>query len=178
MASISQSAAEEALIKVDRRIAGTWPVAFLPYVTSPFGWRPDPFQLEVEKAHRRKLYHNGLDFRAATGEPVRSVWPGVVFRTWTDDRNGQAIRVLHLAHPEIVSGYAHLDEILVAPGEIVAAGQHIGRSGSTGKIAGAHLHFCVSVDRQWVDPLAALENRWSVDEFAEHLAAGDHHPKV
>jgi len=178
MASISQSAAETLLIKVDRRLSAAWPTAFIPQVTSPFGWRPDPHQTDVPREERKKTYHNGLDFRAAVGEPVRSIWTGVVYRTWTDDRNGQAIRVLHLSHPEIISGYAHLDEILVTPGELVVAGQHIGRSGSTGKIAGAHLHFCLSVERQWVDPTAALECRWTVDEFAEHLAAGDHHPKV
>ena len=178
MASISQNAAEELLRKVDRSFAAQWPIFWLPQVTSPFGWRPDPHQLGVERAFRAKVYHNGLDIRAGVGDPVRSIWPGVVIRVWQDDRNGNAIRILHLAHPEVVSGYAHLDLTKVVPGQIAVTPTRIALSGNSGKTEGTHLHFCVSVDRQWVDPTAALENNWTVDQFVEQLAAGDNHPKV
>ncbi len=59
------------------------------------------------------------------------------------------------------SVYAHLSQVFVGLGQMVAAGQKMGRTGNTGKSSGAHLHWQVclvawfSVDISYsYDPLA------------------------
>ena len=52
----------------------------------------------------------------------------------------------------LVSVYMHLEKMLVAEGETVAAGQVIGRVGSTGRATGPHLHLGVRLFEQRVDP--------------------------
>ena len=52
--------------------------------------------------------------------------------------------------------YAHLQELLAAPGDTVKQGQIIGLSGSSGWTTGPHLHLGVYIDGEAVDPLAFL----------------------
>jgi murein DD-endopeptidase MepM/ murein hydrolase activator NlpD len=52
----------------------------------------------------------------------------------------------------IYSGYAHLTEALVLPGQWVRQGDVIGLSGSSGRSGGAHLHWEMAVGGVWVDP--------------------------
>jgi murein DD-endopeptidase MepM/ murein hydrolase activator NlpD len=52
----------------------------------------------------------------------------------------------------IVTRYAHLSAIGVAPGQSVAAGQVVGRVGSTGRSTAPHLHYETRIDGEPVDP--------------------------
>lgn len=52
--------------------------------------------------------------------------------------------------------YAHLNEILVSEGTLVARGQEIGKMGTTGRSSGIHLHFEVHIDGTAVDPMEYL----------------------
>jgi murein DD-endopeptidase MepM/ murein hydrolase activator NlpD len=57
------------------------------------------------------------------------------------------------------SQYAHLSAISVKSGQSVAAGQRLGRSGSTGNSSGPHLHFEVRTGPGFgsdIDPVAYL----------------------
>jgi murein DD-endopeptidase MepM/ murein hydrolase activator NlpD len=54
----------------------------------------------------------------------------------------------------VVSAYFHLDTATVSKGDIVRAGERIGRVGSTGLATGPHLHFTVYVHGKDVDPVA------------------------
>ena len=49
--------------------------------------------------------------------------------------------------------YAHLSAISVSPGQSVSEGQMIGRSGSTGRSTGPHVHYEVRIDGVSVNPL-------------------------
>jgi len=89
--------------------------------------------------------HNGTDFGANLGTPVRSMADGVV--AWVDTANdyGQYIRVYHEALG-VFSFYAHLSsQADMRQGTHVTAGQPIGRVGSTGNSTGAHLHLEIRI---------------------------------
>ena len=57
----------------------------------------------------------------------------------------------------VVTGYFHLSEIAVRPGDRVAAGQRIGAVGGTGLTTGPHLHWEVRVNGRWTNPYYWLE---------------------
>lgn len=118
-----------------------WPVAGSWRITSPFGWRWGRL-------------HTGVDIAAPVGTPVRAVLPGVVeFAGWA----GGYGRLVVLRHAgEWRSYYAHLSRVEVAPGQSVAAGEVIGRVGSTGHSTGPHVHLELRRGRQPVDPLPWL----------------------
>jgi murein DD-endopeptidase MepM/ murein hydrolase activator NlpD len=111
--------------------------------TSGFGVRNDPFL-------GRPAMHTGLDFRAATGDPVRATANGkVVSSGWT----GGYGRMVEIDHGNGLSTrYGHLSEISVKVGDLIKIGQVIGAVGSTGRSTGPHLHYETRIDGEAVDP--------------------------
>lgn len=102
--------------------------------------------------------HGGMDFGARRGTAVLAPAAGTVAIS-TDQYEGGAQygKVIVIAHADGTRTlYAHLDRRLVQAGEQVAAGQHIGLSGATGKVTGPHLHFEVSRGGARIDPQALL----------------------
>ena len=98
-------------------------------VTSPFGYRRDPFTGKLS-------WHNGLDLRAKN-EPAYAMMDGKVEKVGYDARSGNYII---LRHADFTISYCHLSKIHIAPGNPVFAGTIIGKSGSTGRATGEHLH--------------------------------------
>jgi hypothetical protein len=87
-----------------------------------------------------------------------------------------------LEHPNKSSTlYAHLDEVLVSVGDIVAEGQVIAYSGSSGHSTGPHLHFEYRPDgKKGIDPTPYIKALPMVKTSAaypqppaERFAAGD-----
>ena len=111
--------------------------------TSGFGVRSDPFL-------GRPAMHTGLDFRAATGDPVRATANGkVVSAGWA----GGYGRMVEIDHGNGLSTrYGHLSEIGVKVGDQIKIGQVIGEVGSTGRSTGPHLHYETRIDGEAVDP--------------------------
>ncbi len=111
--------------------------------TSGFGVRNDPFL-------GRPAMHTGLDFRAATGDPVRATANGkVVSSGWT----GGYGRMVEIDHGNGLSTrYGHLSEISVKVGDLIKIGQVVGAVGSTGRSTGPHLHYETRIDGEAVDP--------------------------
>lgn len=91
--------------------------------------------------------HNGIDFRAAIGTPVKATLSGNVRATGNTDAFRGCYSYGKWVLLEHVNGlttlYAHLSEINVTPGESVVTGETIGYSGNTGYSTGPHLHFSV-----------------------------------
>jgi murein DD-endopeptidase MepM/ murein hydrolase activator NlpD len=91
--------------------------------------------------------HNGVDFRASVGTPVKSALSGVVQATGNTDQYsgcysyGKWILVRH--NNGLSTLYAHLSHIAEVSGAQVSTGQVLGYSGNTGYSTGPHLHFTV-----------------------------------
>ncbi|RMD86414.1 MAG: hypothetical protein D6808_03345 [Candidatus Dadabacteria bacterium] len=102
---------------------------------------------------RRRRRHNGVDFAAPVGTPVRSVADGIVrFAGY----KGGAGKMVRISHGEIyATEYFHLSRIEpgIRRGVRVKRGQVIGRVGQTGLATGPHLHFGFFKKGVYVDPL-------------------------
>lgn len=112
-------------------------------VTSAFGMRVHPV------TGVRKL-HDGTDIAAPCGTPVRAAAAGTVSSASFAGAYGNRVDV---GHGDAVTGYAHLSAMDVRPGQSVAAGDVVGRVGSTGSSTGCHLHLMLVVGGTPVDPL-------------------------
>jgi murein DD-endopeptidase MepM/ murein hydrolase activator NlpD len=117
-------------------------------VSSRFGPRADPFTGE----HR---HHAGVDFAAPEGSEIRAARSGRVVFAGARGGYGNAVELDH--GDGVTTLYAHASDLLVREGDRVAAGEPIGRVGSTGRATGPHLHFEVRNDRQPQDPGRALK---------------------
>lgn len=91
--------------------------------------------------------HNGVDFRASIGTPVRAALSGVVKGTGDTDQTcagasyGKWVLIEH--DNGLTTLYAHLSLIRVAKGQSVSTGDVVAYSGATGYATGPHLHFTV-----------------------------------
>lgn len=89
--------------------------------------------------------HNGVDFGASIGTPIKAAASGRVLGTGDTDtvcpRASYGKWVLIEHGNGLTSLYAHLSLIKTAAGQNVSTGQVIGYSGNTGYSTGPHLHF-------------------------------------
>ena len=123
-----------------------WPLPQTFSISSPFGYREDPFTGEIE-------YHNGTDIAAPNGTQILAAAAGTVtiangIDSWGGSY-GYHIKIDHGNGLETL--YAHCSAICVTPGQQVQQGEVIGFVGSTGNSTGNHLHFEVCLDSQNVD---------------------------
>jgi len=97
--------------------------------------------------------HNGVDFAAPVGTPVRSVATGkVTLAGW----NGPAGIMVKISHNErYSSAYLHLSKLApgIKRGATVTRGQVIGAVGTTGRSTGPHLHYSFYDRGRYLDPL-------------------------
>lgn len=121
-----------------------WPIDPPIVVTQYFG--NTPFATQNPQVYGGKG-HNGVDFRAAIGTPIKSAQSGVVTNTGNTDTSCRGVSygkwVLVKHDNNLSTLYAHLSLIRVSPGQSVETGQIIGYSGDTGYSTGPHLHFGV-----------------------------------
>jgi murein DD-endopeptidase MepM/ murein hydrolase activator NlpD len=102
---------------------------------------------------KRARPHNGVDFAAPIGTPVRSVADGIVDISGYRGAAGNMIRISHGSRWS--TAYLHLNSISssVRPGARIERGQVIGTVGTTGLSTGPHLHFSLYDRGNYVDPL-------------------------
>ena len=74
-----------------------------------------------------------------SGTPVYSVGDGQVVDTGYNRAYGNYVEIYH--GNNIYSFYAHASSVIVSSGQYVTKGQQVMRSGRTGNVTGAHLHF-------------------------------------
>jgi murein DD-endopeptidase MepM/ murein hydrolase activator NlpD len=99
--------------------------------------------------------HSGEDIGAPTGTEVMASNDGVVRLTVDHIFSGRGIYLDHGLG--LYSMYFHLSEVLVRDGDLVRAGQVIGKVGATGRATGPHLHWGAKINGARVNPYALLD---------------------
>ncbi len=117
-----------------------WGAAIL---TSPFGYRVDPFLGKL-------ALHSGVDLLQAYGSAIHATAAGRVVHAGPMGGYGAMVEIDH--GNGLSTRYGHMSEIAVKEGQEVAEGAILGSLGSTGRSTGPHLHYEVRVDGEPVDP--------------------------
>ncbi|HBR29713.1 MAG TPA: hypothetical protein DD734_08980 [Firmicutes bacterium] len=120
-----------------------WPLATKGRISSPFGNRMHP----ILKENR---FHSGMDIAVPSGTEVRAADRGKVLISGWNGGYGYYIAIDH--GNGLSTAYAHNSRLLVKEGDLVAQGQAIAKSGSTGLSTGPHLHFEVRKEGVPIDP--------------------------
>jgi murein DD-endopeptidase MepM/ murein hydrolase activator NlpD len=147
------------------------PVSFR-RISSGFGMRKHPI-LGTMRAHQ------GTDYAANAGTPVRAIGDGVVIRANYNSGYGNVVEVRHANG--YVSRYAHMSRFGkgIHQGARVSREQFVGYVGSTGLSTAPHLHFEVLVKGVQRNPRVVLANI-SADPIpsSERVAFSDAHSRT
>lgn len=119
------------------------------YNSSSYGWRIDPF-------NGNKAFHEGLDFTANSGTPIRAAADGIVAMSERTPDYGNIVKINHGSGLE--TRYAHASKLLVKAGERVVKGQVVAEVGSTGRSTGPHLHYEIRLNGNALDPRKYLHH--------------------
>lgn len=114
-------------------------------ISDPYGERTHPVTGE-------KRRHNGVDLAAPSGADVLAAADGAVYQTGFDVENGNYVVLWHGDSGQMTY-YTHCTDILVSEKDQVSAGDKIATVGQTGRATGPHLHFAVSGDGEWQEPV-------------------------
>jgi murein DD-endopeptidase MepM/ murein hydrolase activator NlpD len=98
--------------------------------------------------------HSGADFLSPAGRPVKAPSAGRVVLADPQYFSGNTVIIDHGLG--LFSTLMHLEQIDVKVGDVVTAGQIIGKVGATGRVTGPHLHWSVRLDNARVDPLSLM----------------------
>ncbi len=117
-------------------------------ITSPFGMRLHPI------LHVWKL-HDGTDFGASCGTPIRAPYAGRVASVSFNRGYGNRLMLDHgtIDGHRVRTGYNHAIRYVVSPGRSVKRGQLLGYVGSTGYATGCHLHLMLWLDGRLANPM-------------------------
>jgi murein DD-endopeptidase MepM/ murein hydrolase activator NlpD len=144
--------------------AGTW----VNNPTALIQW-PFPVGVPVSAAYGSNTYlsqfsspHRGVDLTPGAGADVHAVAAGTVsIATEAGADYGVTVVIDHVIDGQLVkTRYAHMQHgsLAVQPGDVVTAGQLLGKVGETGKATGPHLHLEVLLGGSvYTDPIAWLE---------------------
>ena len=113
-------------------------------ISSAFGVRSDPL-------NQKRAFHEGLDFRGNSGDPVVATGGGTVKESGYRPDYGEYILISH--SNGIDTFFAHLSKRLVQAGDRIIQGQRVGLVGKTGRSTGAHLHYEVRLQGRPVNPM-------------------------
>lgn len=121
------------------------------YLTSSYGMRLHP-------VYRRWTLHDGTDFGAACGTPVRAAASGTVLEAYSDSAYGNRVIIDHGYQRGVglATAYNHMSGFSTYAGQRVERGDVIGYVGDTGYSTGCHLHFMVFENGSTVNPMSWL----------------------
>lgn len=97
-------------------------------------------------------FHTGVDIAATYGSGLGASAAGTVIRAGWVSVGGLSVQIKHA--DGLVSGYYHMGAVFVAEGQQVAQGQIIGSIGMTGVTTGPHVHWELTRNGAYANPLA------------------------
>lgn len=112
-------------------------------ISRNFGENIDPFT-------GQKKWHYGIDFAASPGTPVIATASGYMARIESDEVWGKRVVIDH--GDGIITVYAHLGTVRVAPGRRVKRGDIVGYIGLSGLTTGPHVHYEIWRNGTALDP--------------------------
>ncbi len=116
--------------------------------TCGYAW---PTNGKISRGFRPSDNHKGLDITNEIGTPIFAARAGkVIYASNELSGFGNCIIIQH--DPIWTTFYAHNDQNLVQPGDVVQCGQLIAELGQTGRASGPHLHFEIRQDGTPLDP--------------------------
>jgi len=97
--------------------------------------------------------HNGTDYAAQRGSPVRTTGNGTI--KYAGRRNGCGNEIVIQHTNDYSTRYCHLDKFHsgIKKGKKVSQGETIGYVGSTGLATGPHLHYEFKIGNKNIDPV-------------------------
>ena len=120
------------------------------YVSSKYGYRPDPFT-------GRREFHGGVDIAGHRGTPILATADGIVEKVHRDRRIGHYLAIRHGHGYRTV--YGHLQQRpSVTVGQEVRRGDVIGQLGNSGRSTGPHIHYAVQRNGRHRDPYRYIFN--------------------
>lgn len=122
-----------------------WPCPDSHRITSYFGYRTSP-------TAGASSYHKGIDIGATSGSTIIASKGGTVVTATYSSSAGNYVMISH--GDGLFTMYMHASALLVSEGDYVNQGDAIARVGSTGISTGPHLHFAITVDGTYVNPLS------------------------
>jgi len=126
-----------------------WPVTGYDRISSAYGTRMHP----VEKT---MVFNDGIDIPAPESTPVLAANTGTVAEIGNNETDGNYVILSHGGSIQTI--YSKLFGFAegLAAGDTVQQGDVIGYVGSTGKATGNHLHFSLTIDSEYIDPMSVF----------------------
>lgn len=118
-------------------------------ITSRFGYRISPVT-------NKYSLHTGVDIAVPESTKIRASYGGVAEKAEFNDVRGNYIVINHGGN--IKTTYNHCSRLLVREGMRLRAGETVALSGSTGASTGPHLHFEITLNGKYINPLWAVSN--------------------
>ena len=123
-------------------------------ITSPFGKRTITYTSGAAKGKTVTKNHNGIDIVGtnSTLDYIVAHSEGVVQSAGYDSAVGYYVNILTTSGALMVYYHMAKGTLKVKTGDKVKQGQVLGYMGATGNVTGAHLHFGIKVNGNWIDP--------------------------
>ena len=115
-------------------------------ISSPFGMRRHPIL-------RYSRLHSGVDWASPRGTPIMAAGDGKVVAAGPHAGYGNRVEIEHANG--YATAYNHMANIgsQIKPGATVRMGEIIGTVGTTGLSTGPHVHYEVTINSHFVDPM-------------------------
>lgn len=125
-------AALTALIYLTKNKTMNWLQPVSARIVGGYGVRTHPVTKEQN-------FHNGIDLATPEGTAIQAPADARVIKVYKNDIGGLQIILQH--EKGFKTGYAHLQSSSVKEGDELIKGQIFARTGKSGRVTGAHLHF-------------------------------------
>ena len=137
------------------------------------------FDFPITSKFREKFYldsdgwNKGIDYGTPEGTAIDAVVGGTVISAGaSDDGWGTSVKIKDAQGN--THNYGHLSSVAVEPGDKIAAGGLLGKSGNTGKSTGPHLSYDVwTSSGEYIDPDTFVTPAKSSTQGSTNVSRGD-----